>query len=87
MNAGYSIWTKDFWKAAAERAVRVFAWATGAALGGGALNMAEVPWLSAVQMGGMAALLSLLASLAVNQVTGDGPALTRSETVVEHDER
>ena len=85
MSAGYSIWTKDFWKAAAERSIRAFGWATGAALGGGALDIAEVPWLAALQMGGMAALLSLLASLAVNQVTGDGPALTRSETVVGHE--
>lgn len=83
--SGYSIWTLDFWKAAAERAIRSFAFATGAALAGGVTNIAEVPWQSALGMGAMAAVLSLLASVSVNRATGDGPALTKSETVVEHD--
>lgn len=83
--SGYSIWTNDFWKATSERMIRAFAFATGAALAGGATNVAEVPWQSALGMGAFAAILSLLASISVNQATGDGPALTKSETVVEHD--
>jgi r1t holin len=76
-----SIWTKAFWRATTERGVRAFAWALSATLGGGALNIVEAPWRGALGVGAMAAVLSVLASLTVNQATGDGPALTSAEHV------
>lgn len=76
-----SIWTKAFWRATTERAVRAGAWALSATLTGGALSIVEAPWRGALGVAGMAALLSVLASLAVNQATGDGPALTSAEHV------
>lgn len=74
-----SIFTRTFWKAAGERCLRAAAWTLLSTLTGGAVNLLEVPWAGALGVAGMAAVLSLLASIAVDQVTGTGPSVTSAE--------
>jgi hypothetical protein len=80
-----SIWTKAFWKATAERMVRAAAAGATGALTAGVTNLAEVPWRGVLVTAGVAAAFSLLASLTINQATGDGPALTHAEGVRDDD--
>ncbi len=80
-----SIWTRQFWKAAAERGISTAAQAAIAAIGTSALPAVSLPWPAVGAAAGLAGLLSVLKSLVVNQVTRDGPGMTDAETVVEHD--
>ena len=75
------IWTRAFWKAAAERALSTGAQAALLAWGGGTLPDVSLPWWSVpvAFLGGAA--LALLKGVAVNQVTRDGPGLTKAEVV------
>ncbi len=75
------IWTGRFWKAIAERAVSTGAQAALLAWGGGSLPDVSLPWwtVPVAFLGG--AVLALLKGVSVNQVTGDGPGLTKAEVV------
>ena len=76
-----SIYTRGFWVAAAERAIKTGAQTLASLLvvdGPGLLDSQWVPRLSAA---GMAALLSVLMSVASDAATGDGPSLTRAEVL------
>lgn len=64
------MWTSKFWKAAGERAVKTFAQALVAAIGAGAAGVADVDWLQAVSVAGLAAVISVLTSIGSTQVTG-----------------
>jgi hypothetical protein len=55
--------TWKFWKAALIRALRTFAQSLLAVWGTGAV-FAEIPWLEGLSAAGVAALLSLLTSIA-----------------------
>lgn len=63
-----------FWRGAAERAVKTFAQALIAVLGADGFGLLNAPWLTALSTAGMAALLSVLTSVA----TADTVAGTRS---------
>lgn len=59
------MWTADFWKAAAERAIKTFVQALVAALTvGGALTVAGVDWKAVLLTAGATTLLSLITSVA-----------------------
>jgi hypothetical protein len=58
-----------------ERAVKTFCQALLATLGAGAVNILEVPWLSAVSVAAGAALISVLTSVASSGFGGDSPSL------------
>ena len=76
-----SLYTRGFWVAAAERAIKAGAQTLASLLvvdGTGLLDSQWVPRLSAA---GMAALLSVLMSVASDATTGDGPSLTRAEVL------
>jgi len=79
-----SIWTRTFWRAAAERAVKSAA--QGAILAGvGAVGFDAftADWAS---IGGAAlgmGLLSLLTSIGSDALTGSGPSLTDAEALTE----
>ena len=81
-----SIWTRTFWQAAAERALKSAA--QGAILAGvGAVGFDAftADWAS---IGGAAlgmGLLSLLTSIGSDALTGDGPSLTDAETLTGKD--
>jgi Putative lactococcus lactis phage r1t holin len=82
-----TIWTTEFWKAAAERAIRTGAIAAALVLVGDAyeslqVNAFAVDWLRMLGffLGGM--LLSVLMSVGANAKHGQGPAFTLNERVV-----
>lgn len=62
------MFTARFWRLAVENAVGSFAAATGATLGAAGLGVVEADWLAALSLGGMAAALSILKSLAATGV-------------------
>lgn len=77
-----TIWTREFWKATAERCVRAFAAGASGSFVAGATDLAEVPWRAAGTAGLVAAILALLFSLGANSFTGGGgPALNSDETL------
>mgnify|MGYP000173821378 CR=1 FL=1 len=69
-----------FWRAAAERAVRTFAQALIAVLGVGATSVLDVDWPGALSAAALAALLSLLTSVASSGVGDPGPSLGAETT-------
>lgn len=80
------MFTLAFWKSALERALWTFAQALIAVIGVGAVGFGGVDWLGAASISGVAAVVSILKSIIVNGVTGDGPSITKAEQVVEKDE-
>lgn len=76
------MFTIDFWKAAGERALWTFAQSALATIGVGAAGFGEVDWIAVASVGGVAAVVSILKSIIVNGVTGDGPSITKAEQIV-----
>ena len=69
------MWTAAFWKAAGERAIRTFAQALLAVLGADVVSVVNVDWPYALGVAVLAALLSVLTSVAASGVGGVGPSL------------
>lgn len=78
-----SIWTGAFWKAATERALKTFAQAEAALLVADGTGVLDTDWTSSLSAAGMAAVISLLTSVASAGATGDGPSLTNAEVLTE----
>lgn len=78
-----SIWSLDFWKAAAERGVSTAAQAAAAYVfvDSVQVNVLTLDWptIGGIAAGG--AFLSLLKSLMVNAATKTGPSFTEAEQV------
>lgn len=55
---------KEFWKAAAVRAIKTFAQAMVAQIGAGSIGIVQFDWIGALSVSAMAAVLSLFTSLA-----------------------
>lgn len=70
-----TVWSVEFWKATAERAVFTFAQALLAILIVGATDLLSVPWVSALSTAGLAALLAVLKCIVANGVGSPGPSL------------
>ncbi|MCP3800207.1 holin [Allokutzneria sp. A3M-2-11 16] len=64
------MWTALFWLAAFERAVKTFAQTAAATLGASTVGILDAPWTAALSVAGMAAVLSVLTSVASIK-TGD----------------
>lgn len=68
--------TKEFWTAAAERAVKTFAQTVVALIGTAAIGVLDVDWVQTVSAAALAALLSVLTSVgSVNLGENKGPSL------------
>jgi hypothetical protein len=65
-----ALFTRRFWGDAVERLIRAGAAAMLSTLTGRAVGLLEVHWLGVLEVGGMAALVSLLTSI-VAAHTGD----------------
>ena len=75
------IWTKAFWKATAERAIKTAAQVAAVTIGGNAVNAWDLDYgqLAGITIGG--AFLSVLTSIGSSATTGDGPSLTNAEVL------
>lgn len=58
------MFTRVFWTAAAERALKTVAQSIAAVLGVGAVGILSVDWIQALSMAAAAGLLSILTSIA-----------------------
>lgn len=79
------MWTADFWRATAERALKTFAQTLVALLAAGKLDLIHAPWIDSLSAAGMATLLSVLTSVASGAATGGSPSLTNAEVLPEQD--
>lgn len=59
-----SLFSRTFWRDAAERSVKTFAQSALATLGLGATNVLAVDWIGVLSVGAGAALISVLTSVA-----------------------
>ena len=75
------MWTKDFWKATIERALKTFAQAEVALLTASGLDLIHAPWLDSLAASGMATVISVLTSIGSGLATGSGPSLTDAEVL------
>lgn len=76
------MFTKQFWKAAAERAVKTLAQSGVALLIGQETGLIGVDWIGLASVSGLAALISILTSIASSGGSTSGPSLTGAETLV-----
>ncbi len=75
------MWTYRFWQFALERAVKTFAQSLLAVLGVSGIGLLSVPWSTALSTAGMAAMLSVLTSVASEPLGEDNtPSLLSSDT-------
>jgi hypothetical protein len=75
------MFTLTFWKAALERSVKTFAQAAAALLTGVGLGLLDINWVNIFSVAGLAAVVSVLTSIASDAITGgSGPSLTTVET-------
>lgn len=58
-----NIFSKEFWSFAGERAIKTFAQAALATLGGGSIGLLAVDWLGVFSVSAGATILSLLTSI------------------------
>jgi len=75
------VWTVEFWRAVAERAIWTFAQTLLGVLTISATGLLDTSWVAALSTAGMAALLAVLKSITANYVTGNGPSLGGDEHV------
>ena len=66
---------KRFWIAAAERAVKTFAQTAVAILTAGTTGLLDVDWGQMASVAGLAAVVSVLTSIASDGIGGSGPSL------------
>lgn len=69
------MWTKAFWKAIAERAIKTFAEALAAALVINQLTPANIDWIASFHIAGVAALIAVLLNIGTAKATDGSPSL------------
>lgn len=74
------MWSSSFWKASAERAIKTFAQTLVALVGTDAAGVLSVNVADAVQASVVAAVLSVLTSLASSSKGNPGPSLSNEST-------
>lgn len=74
------MWSSSFWKASAERAVKTFAQTLVALVGTDAADVLTINIADAVQASVVAAVLSVLTSLASSTRGNPGPSLSNEST-------
>lgn len=76
------MFSKAFWKAAAERAVKTAAQTAVVLLGADMVDVLSLDWVNIASLSAGAALVSVLTSIASDAVTAqDGPSLTDAEVL------
>jgi len=79
------MWTRNFWKATAERGVKTLAQSAAALLIGDGLGLLTVDWVSVGSVAGLAAVVSVLTSVGVGAVTDGTPSVVHAETLTADD--
>ena len=69
------MWTKLFWKAVFERAVKTFCQAAVALLIGDGMGITDVNWASVASIAGLACVVSVLSNIATAGVTDGNPSI------------
>ena len=78
------MWTREFWMATAERAVRTFAQAFAAVIVVGATGVLDADWQNALSVSALTTLLSVLTSVAASATSGsDGPSFGQEKLTSE----
>lgn len=75
------MFTVAFLKATAERAVKTFAQALAALLVADGTDLLATDWAGRLSVAGMAAVVSVLTSVASSQIGGPGPSVVAAETL------
>lgn len=70
-----SIYSADFWSAAAERAIKTVAQTAASLIVAGGFGLLDADWIAVASVSGMAGVVSLLTSIGSGVATGDGPSL------------
>lgn len=76
------MWTKAFWKAIADRAVKTFAEAWAGALIINQLTPANINWLDSLALAGIATLIAVLLNIGTAGATDGSPSLTSEKLTV-----
>jgi Putative lactococcus lactis phage r1t holin len=75
------VFTRQFWTLSAERALKTFAQALAAVLVTGGAGLLAADWKTALSTAGMAAVISILTSVASLRVgPPDSPSMVPTET-------
>jgi hypothetical protein len=70
------MWTIDFWKAAAERAIKTFAQSLLAVIAVGQVGFGDINWAASLSVAGVATLASILSSVGSHNLGPfEGPSL------------
>lgn len=77
-----TIWTRAFWKAATERAVKTAAQTEAALLTANGTGLLDADWITGLSVAGMAGVISLLTSIGSDAATKGGPSLVDAERLV-----
>lgn len=72
--------TRQFWEATAERAAKTFAQTAVSGFTANQVGIIDAPWGPVASLAGMAAVLSVLSSIASARA-GGGPSLTNAEAI------
>ncbi|MFF7200529.1 holin [Streptomyces sp. NPDC008141] len=72
------MFTRAFWKATGERAVRTFAQGTLGAIGADGLGVLDVDWGQAASVGGLASVIAVLTAVAFSGAGQPGPGITET---------
>jgi len=67
------IWTTDFWRGAAERAIKTVAQSLVAVIGVAGTGLMDVDWVAALSVAAAAGLASLLTSLSSAEFVAGRP--------------
>lgn len=77
-----SIWSGEFWKATAERALKTLAQSAGSVAIAAGTGLIDTDWIPILSVGGMAAVISILTSVGSGFISnGHSPSLS-TEVVV-----
>lgn len=69
---GTTLYSVAFWKGAADRAIRAVAWVLISAWSAESVGLLDVDWAASLSMAGMAAVMSMLASIGAAPLGSDG---------------
>ena len=81
------MWTGEFWKATAERAVSTAAQAALLAIGADQLHVMDANWETIGGFAAGGAVLCVLKCLAAVAITGGSPSVTNAEVPASYDGR